>query len=106
MNIDKLQRKLIAAARTERPSDGVPFAFGNRITAALRTVSDTDRWAPWAGALWRAAAPCAGAALLLALWTVLVPPPTPAEVDLAAQFEEVLLAEESSFSLPPVTEAE
>jgi len=106
VNIDKLQRRLIAAARTEQPSDRVPFAFEKRVMAVLGTPPAADRWANWAGALWRAAGPCAATALVLALWTLIAPRSDATDLDLAAQFEELVLAEDSSPALLSETMAE
>ena len=58
MNVTELHRKLIAAARSNPPSDKVPFAFEKRVIAHLTSAHVTDLWAAWAAALWRAAVPC------------------------------------------------
>jgi hypothetical protein len=69
MNIAELHRKLIAAARAERPSERVPYAFEKRIMARLRESPALDVWAFWGRALWRAAAPCVAIMLALAVWS-------------------------------------
>src|ERR1035441_10170892 len=58
MNVTQLERKLIAAARANPPSDRVPYAFEKRIMAHLAAQPVVDDWALWARALLRAAAPC------------------------------------------------
>jgi hypothetical protein len=70
MNTEKIARKLIAAARTDTPSDRVPYAFEQRIMARLRELPAADAWAYWSRMLWRAAAPCLAVSLAMAAWTV------------------------------------
>ena len=53
MNLAELERKLIAAARANPPSDRVPYAFEKRIMARLAAWPVADSWALWARALWR-----------------------------------------------------
>jgi hypothetical protein len=70
MNLDRLQRKLIAVARANPPSDRVPYAFEKRIMARLAGLGETDRWTAWSSLLWRAAAPCLGITLVLSVLTL------------------------------------
>ena len=94
MNLGKLQEQLLAAARGDTPSERVPYAFEQRILARLQRLPSPDKWAFWAGALWRAAAPCTAIMLLLAVWTWLSPVrPPPATTDLSQQIEQTLLAD-------------
>jgi hypothetical protein len=51
-----------------------------------------DRWAIWARALWKAAAPCVAIMLALGAWTWLAPQPTPSTTDLSQDLERTLLA--------------
>ena len=44
MNLAELQKKLIAAARTDVPGDQVPYAFEKRITALLARASRRTTW--------------------------------------------------------------
>ncbi len=62
MNLALLQQKLLAAARLDRPSDAVPYAFEQRVMARIARLAQdtTDLWAAWSRLLWRAAAPCLG----------------------------------------------
>ncbi len=103
MNLAELESKLLAAARAQRPSDRVPYAFEQRITARLLTQPKTDEWALWARALWRAAAPCLALMLLLAAWSWLAPAGSPQTMDLSQEFDNTVLAaveqEQSSDSL-------
>jgi hypothetical protein len=70
MNINDLQNKLLAAARTQVPSDAVPYAFEKRIMAHLKQSSPVDVWNLWGKALWKAAAPCIAITLLIGIWTI------------------------------------
>ena len=93
MNLDNLQSKLVAAARAHPPSDVVPYGFERRILNRLKTLGKPDYWAPWAQALWRAAAPCVGVALLLAAWSLLsTPNSSNTSPDISQQFENTVLA--------------
>ena len=69
MNWESLRQKLLSTARANPPSDRVPYAFQKRIMARLAQPSPLDLSALWASALWRAAAPCVGLALLLGVWS-------------------------------------
>ena len=69
MNLDELQKKLLAAAKTNPPADQVPYAFEKRISALLKSRPLEDPLLLWARALWRAAAPCAAIMLLLGVWS-------------------------------------
>ena len=71
MNLDNLQRKLIAAARAAQPSDRVPYAFEKRIMARIEGAC-ADLLGAWSAALWRAAFGCVAVVLVsgaLSLWT-------------------------------------
>jgi hypothetical protein len=92
MNLDELERKLIAAARTQAPDDRVPLAFEKRILARLSARPVLDEWALWSRALWRAAAPCVAIMLLLSAWSFLAPNGATSANDLAQEFENTLLA--------------
>jgi hypothetical protein len=91
MNLADLERKLIAAARAHPPSDRVPYAFEKRILARLAAQPRADGWQLWAGALWRAAAPCVAIMLLLLAWSLFTPGSAPAN-DLSQDLEQTLLA--------------
>ena len=92
MNVEELQRKLIAVARANPPSDRVPFAFEKRIMARLPARARLDEWALWSRALWRAAAPCVAVMLLLSAWSFFVPNTATPSNDLSQDFENTLLA--------------
>jgi hypothetical protein len=91
MNLAELQRKLLAAARRNPPSDRVPFAFESRIMARLAAKPLVDVWTFWAQALWRAAAPCVAIMLLLAAWSLFTPA-NPSAHDVSQALENTLLA--------------
>lgn len=93
MNLDELQRKLLAAGRAHPPSDAVPLAFEQRILARMRETPVADAWAEWARALWRAALPCLAVALLIGVWSFAAPAGRePAPADFARAFEETVFA--------------
>jgi len=92
MNLAELQRKLIAAARADRPSDRVPYAFEQRVMARLRACPTLDEWGLWATALWRAAAPCLGIMLLLSAWSWFSPDSTASSTDLSQALDNTVLA--------------
>jgi hypothetical protein len=91
MNFADLERKLIAAARANPPSDRVPYAFEKRILARLATRPPADGWELWGRALWRAAAPCVAIMLLLGAWSFFARSSAPAS-DLSQDLEQTLLA--------------
>jgi hypothetical protein len=92
MNLAELERKLIAAARANPPSDRVPYAFEKRIMAHLAARPVADEWALWGRALWRAAAPCVAIMLLLGAWSFYDPQGSTPSNDLSQQLEQTLLA--------------
>ena len=92
MNLAELERKLIAAARANPPSERVPHAFEKRIMANLAARPVADDWALWARALWRAAAPCVAIMLLLGAWSFFDPQGSTAANDLSQELENTLLA--------------
>src|SRR5215831_20789567 len=91
MNLPELNKKLVAAARSNPPSDRVPYAFEKRIMARLSEPVALDHWAMWSRDLWRAAAPCVAIMLLLSAWSVFAPNHAPA-TDLSQDIENTLLA--------------
>jgi len=92
MNLAELERKLIAAARVDTPSDGVPYAFEKRIMARLAASPVMDAWTLWGRALWRAAAPCVAIMVALAAWSFLTPRESAPASDLSQALEQTLLA--------------
>jgi len=93
MDINKLQRKLMAAARCEAPDERVPYAFEKRVLARIIGQPAPDSLALWARALWRAAASCLVITVALCSWTLLSPkPPHIADNDLRQDLENTLLA--------------
>ena len=91
MNLADLERKLIAAARANPPSDRVPYAFEKRILARLAARPIADGWELWGRALLRAAAPCVAIMLLLGAWSFFASGNVPAN-DLSQDLEQTLLA--------------
>jgi len=92
MKLVELERKLIATARANPPSERVPYAFEKRIMACLAARPIPDRWAMWGRALWRAAAPCVAIMLALGAWSLFTARSTPPPGDLSQQLEQTLLA--------------
>lgn len=69
MNLNKLEQKLLRAARNPVPGDSVPYAFEQRVMARLKGRSGvSDPWLAWAAGLWRAAVPCFTLMVLVAAW--------------------------------------
>ena len=73
MDLNALQRELIATARANPPADRVPYAFEQRIMARLTTPLMVDEWAVWGKALWRAAGSCVAVVVVLAVCTFILP---------------------------------
>jgi hypothetical protein len=92
MNLAELERKLIAAAKANPPSDRVPYAFEKRILAHLQAATLRDHWGHWAGALWRATVPCVAIMLLLSAWSYFAPLGSGPVNDLSQAFENTVLA--------------
>jgi len=92
MNLAELERKLIAAARGNPPSDQVPYVFEKRIMARLVARPVADGWELWARALWRAAALCVAIMVLLGACSLLAPPGSTPANDLSQDLEKTLLA--------------
>jgi len=69
MNLATLHTKLIAAARSQRPADQVPYAFEKRVMARLGTGTVDDAWTLWGKALWRSAFACMAVAVTLSIWS-------------------------------------
>lgn len=91
MNLCALREKLVAVARSNPPSEQVPYAFEKRVMAGLAALPKVDEWAWWGRALWRGAAACAGVALLFSVWTV-YSLPGKASTPNSADLEETVLS--------------
>ena len=88
MNIDKLQKTLLASARADQPPDRVPYAFEKRIMARLKASPVADVLGYWERMLWRATAPCAAVMIALSAWTFYTAQGNGADVNL----EDAVLA--------------
>ena len=73
MDLDTLQRKLLAAARANPPDDRVPYAFEKRIAALAASRPLADAGHDLARGLWRAAVSCVGIMVLLCAWSFFEP---------------------------------
>ncbi|MGC8744044.1 MAG: hypothetical protein ACP5T0_09215 [Verrucomicrobiia bacterium] len=71
MNKDLLLNKLINAAKHQRPSDTVPYAFEKRIMARLEGLEVYETTLVWAQNLWRLAKPCIIIMIIACLWALL-----------------------------------
>jgi len=106
MNLESLQKKLLAAAKAHPPADRVPLAFEKRVLAHLTVKPAIDPATFWSRALWRATVPCL--ALMLLLTSLALVPTgttsagantmTTATEDLPAAFEQTLLASSDQFT--------
>ncbi len=92
MDLVELERKLIAAARANPPSDTVPVAFEKRIMAHIEELSAQKYSMFWARGLCRGAfASIAATVGAIALLMVVTPRANEEEV-FADQFESAMLA--------------
>jgi|SRR5215469_1565346 len=91
MNVNELQKKLIAAARANTPDDRVPYAFEKRIMALIPAVPQTNAAALWVRGLWQAAVSCAAIAVLCGAWSFFSPAARSGD-DLSQNLETTLLA--------------
>jgi hypothetical protein len=92
MNLAELQKKLMAAARTEVLDDRVPYAFEKRVSALLASRVAPQNLDLWVHGLWRAAVSCVAVALLCGAWTLFAPSTSASSDDLSQNFESTLLA--------------
>jgi len=92
MDLVELERKLIAAARANPPSDTVPVAFEKRVMARLTELHAPEYAVFWARGLWRGAfASIAAAVVAFALHMIVAPRADESEL-FADQFESAMLA--------------
>ena len=70
MNLEKLNEKLLNAARLEPEDDRVPYAFEQRILAVIKGLRPDDPWRLWDVALWKAAMACLVVSLLFSVWSL------------------------------------
>ena len=92
MNLDELQKKLTAAAKTKVLDDRVPYAFEKRVSALLASRVAPQNLDLWVHGLWRAAISCVAVAMLCGAWTLFTPSATASSDDLSQNFENTLLA--------------
>lgn len=92
MNLDELERKLMAAARSATPNERVPWAFEKRVMALLAGRPGADDRALRVRAWEWAAVACLGVAVLLNAWTCLTLPGGAPADDLSRALEQTLLA--------------
>ncbi len=92
MDLHELERKLIAAARANPPSDRVPYAFEKRITSLLHARSVLNPETLWAQALWRSAAVYLGIVLVVGAVAHFALQTSRSTTDLSQDFEQTMLA--------------
>lgn len=92
MNIRNIQNNLILAAKSNPPSDRVPYAFEKRIMQRIGSLPKVDVWSLWGQGLWRAVAPCFAIMVLIFAWSTFVQKPSPAPELVASDFESTVLA--------------
>jgi len=91
VNLGELQKKLMAAARSNPPSDAVPYAFERRIMARLMTSRPADIWTLWSRYLGRAAVACVILTLLSGAWSVWASYQECSAAEFSEQFEIAVL---------------
>ncbi len=91
MKVTELEKRLLAAARADRPSDRVPYAFEKRVMAHIAALPTVDAWALWARSLWRAAIPYAVAVVCLAAWLHFSAEPMAPADQITMDFENAIL---------------
>jgi hypothetical protein len=92
MNLDRLQSKLLTAARKAPPPSGAaPFAFEKRIMARITAQAQLDAAFLWNRILWRAAVPCLLVMFTASLWYFFAPNPSNSP-SLGAELEEAVFA--------------
>ena len=92
MNLDELHNKLIAIARTNPPSENVPYSFEKRIMARLAAMPIVDELGFWATGLWRAVAPCVAITMLLGAWSVFFGSTKAPASDLSQEIDNTVMA--------------
>jgi hypothetical protein len=90
MNVDSMQKKLIAAARKMRPRDQVPHAFEKRIMARIGRATPLSGWALWARPLWGAAVSCVAITLLCGVWSLAARPHADNSESFSQDFERAV----------------
>ena len=92
MNLAELQKKLIAAAKTEVLDDRVPYAFEKRLSALLASRVAPQNLDLWVRGLWRSAISCVAVAMLCGAWTFFTPATSASSDDLSQNLETTLLS--------------
>jgi len=92
MNLNELEKKLMAAARRQASDERVPYKFEKRVMAHIAARSVTDGWAVWGNSLWRAAASCVALAIVCGGISLFAPQASDNGNDLSQEFENTLLA--------------
>jgi len=92
MKLSELEKKLISAARNNRPSEHVPYAFAKRVMARVGAQPGSAA-ALWAEALWRSAGACLAVVVIFGAISVFTSTRhTTPPGDLSQDFEKTMLA--------------
>jgi hypothetical protein len=91
MNLNALEKRLLAEARASAPDERVPYAFEKRIMARLGDSPRFDLAGWWGMALWRGAVPCVAVALLLCAWNLWQGATSSVNGDFPKEFETAVL---------------
>jgi hypothetical protein len=92
MDLDRLQKTLLAAAKAAVPSAEVPYAFEKRIMARLTAPIVVDVWALWGRWLWRAVTPCATVMAVFGIWFVATTLHEPEAANLEQAIENTVMS--------------
>ncbi|HUS36047.1 MAG TPA: hypothetical protein VM680_11915 [Verrucomicrobiae bacterium] len=77
--------EFVKLAREMRRDEQVPYTFEKRVMANLSTPITADALTQWAGALWRAVAPCVAITAIAALVSFSQATETPSDLDAALE---------------------
>jgi hypothetical protein len=92
MNENELRAKLIAAAKSNPPSDHAPYAFEKRVMNAVAVRPAPDIWSLWEGPMWRAALSCVAITILCGVWSFAAHRPASSDDSFSQDFEAVVFA--------------
>ncbi len=92
MKVTELEKKLLAIARADSPSDHVPYAFEQRVMARLRSIQPLDTLSLWTKALWRGAMACVLLTLISGGWALWSGQQPARADDFAQAFESAVYA--------------
>lgn len=92
MSYELLLKKLVNAAKRNKPSDNVPYAFEKRIMARIYELKANDTATLWAQLLWRAVKPCLLVMIIACLIALFTQMQNGFEENPSKEFETAVLA--------------